>query len=246
MDGRGTWNCWFYYWPFLWPISGFWHLRFFEFLQYVEPGNSEAGNYRLLTPISDKEIKEAAFQFGGSKALGPDGFNGHFYHSTWDTVGQTVRNLVREFFNGSGEVGLLNNTNLVLILKLRKRNLSPSLDLSTSVISHIRLYLSCWQTSWSHCLIIATCCLKVPLSQGYSSIIILSLLMRRSIIWGGSEQVASMSLLSKWIWARLTTVLSGTFWMLWCLRWASIRFGWNWLWSVSPPRSWKFVYQDVP
>lgn len=76
-----------------------------------------------MAPLSDEEIKLAAFQLGSSKAPGPDGFNGKFYQSSWGTVGPQVRYMAQEFFNGLGSLHQLNERNLVLIPKTDKAEL---------------------------------------------------------------------------------------------------------------------------
>lgn len=38
-------------------------------------------NVELIKPITDEEIKSAAFQLGSLKAPGPDGYSGIFYHN---------------------------------------------------------------------------------------------------------------------------------------------------------------------
>ena len=48
--------------------------------------------------VIDVEIKNATFSMDSFKAPGPDGFNGHFYHSTWGEVKFSVYRLVRDFF----------------------------------------------------------------------------------------------------------------------------------------------------
>lgn len=40
----------------------------------------------LMKPVSIEEVKEAAFQKGSTKAPGPDGFNGVFYHNYWEII----------------------------------------------------------------------------------------------------------------------------------------------------------------
>lgn len=39
---------------------------------------SDEENVMLVTKFSDKEIKEAVWNYGGSKSLGPNGFNFNF------------------------------------------------------------------------------------------------------------------------------------------------------------------------
>ncbi|KAF7844736.1 reverse transcriptase [Senna tora] len=70
-------------------------------LSYVNPIISQEENNALLKEISYLEVKEAAFQLGGLKAPGPDGFSGIFYHNSWEEVGDQVFRMVKEYFEGA-------------------------------------------------------------------------------------------------------------------------------------------------
>jgi hypothetical protein len=54
-------------------------------------------NY-MIRPVCDKEIKEALFQIGDDKALGPDGYTTTFYKKVWAIVGNDVCLAIRDFF----------------------------------------------------------------------------------------------------------------------------------------------------
>lgn len=43
-------------------------------------------NERLMSPVSDEEIKLAVFDLGALKAPSPDGLNGLFYQNHWETI----------------------------------------------------------------------------------------------------------------------------------------------------------------
>lgn len=74
----------------------------------------------MLRPVTYEEIKNAAFSLGGSKAPGPDGFSGAFYQKTWSEVSDAVCQMVKEFFAGSSSLAPINETNLILILKVHR------------------------------------------------------------------------------------------------------------------------------
>lgn len=75
-------------------------------------------NEKLLAPVSEEEIRLAAFSLGALKAPGPDGFNGLFFQKNWDCVKYDVCRAVMNFFNG-GEIPMeLNETMVTLIPKI--------------------------------------------------------------------------------------------------------------------------------
>ena len=79
---------------------------------------TEEMNVALVEPVSDKEILDAVRNMGGLKAPGPDGFQGIFYQSYWETIQDDVNQLVKSLLLGSVSPGSLNATNLVLIPKV--------------------------------------------------------------------------------------------------------------------------------
>ena len=52
-----------------------------------------------MCEISNEEIMAAAFDLGGNKTRGPDGFIDLYFHKTWHIVGPQVCSLIKEFFN---------------------------------------------------------------------------------------------------------------------------------------------------
>ncbi|KAM1485803.1 hypothetical protein ACFX2I_000066 [Malus domestica] len=72
----------------------------------------------LCSPISDLELKEAVFNMGGSKAPGPDGFQGIFFQSFWDIIATEIHGIMAECLVREGCPSLINSTNIALIPKV--------------------------------------------------------------------------------------------------------------------------------
>ncbi|KAI5352439.1 hypothetical protein L3X38_005330 [Prunus dulcis] len=75
-------------------------------------------NNSLCSPVLDKEIKEAAFQLGASKAPSPNGFSGIFYHNYWEIIREDLCKMVKAFFQPEFSVHCLNMTEIALIPKV--------------------------------------------------------------------------------------------------------------------------------
>ncbi|VVA38287.1 PREDICTED: reverse mRNAase, partial [Prunus dulcis] len=64
------------------------------------------------------EVKEAVFQMGGMKAPGPNGFQGMFYQTYWDTILAEVHGTMKDFFEIQDNIILAHE--VFHYLKLRK------------------------------------------------------------------------------------------------------------------------------
>ncbi|KAI0528904.1 hypothetical protein KFK09_001448 [Dendrobium nobile] len=53
----------------------------------------------LTQQVSEAEIRKAIFSSSSSSALGPDGYNFHFYKSGWHIIGPLVIKVVSPFFS---------------------------------------------------------------------------------------------------------------------------------------------------
>lgn len=51
---------------------------------------SEEDKMFMITPVSEKEIKEVLFSMPKGKSPGPDGFTVEFFISAWKIAGQDV------------------------------------------------------------------------------------------------------------------------------------------------------------
>ncbi|KAM1091470.1 hypothetical protein EV2_019457 [Malus domestica] len=64
-----------------------------SFLECAPTLVSDSMNESLLSSISDVEIQDVMMQMGGLQAPRPDGFQGVFYHSFWETLREDVHAL---------------------------------------------------------------------------------------------------------------------------------------------------------
>lgn len=75
-------------------------------------------NDHLLAVVTDSEVKEAVFNLGALKAPGPDGLNGMFYQSHWETIKTEICEVVRKFFTEGSLPKNVNETVMALIPKI--------------------------------------------------------------------------------------------------------------------------------
>lgn len=92
---------------------------FDDIISLIDSSISDECNARLVRDISREEVKQAIFQMGPLKAPGSDGFPGLFFQSYWDTVGEDVFSAVQDFLNEGNLLKEVNQTNIVLIPKVR-------------------------------------------------------------------------------------------------------------------------------
>ncbi|XP_013608296.1 PREDICTED: uncharacterized protein LOC106315069 [Brassica oleracea var. oleracea] len=77
-------------------------------------------NEMLTKPVSQEEIRVAAFNVRGSSAPGEDGLTGTFYKKFWHVVGPSVVAEVQSFFNYAVLLAGWNHTHLYLLPKIQK------------------------------------------------------------------------------------------------------------------------------
>ncbi|KAJ1395067.1 Reverse transcriptase domain [Sesbania bispinosa] len=75
-------------------------------------------NQKLIAEVSDSEIKAAVDSLGSTKAPGPDGLNGLFYKSHWESVGNDICRAVRCFFSEGALPEDINETLMCLVPKI--------------------------------------------------------------------------------------------------------------------------------
>lgn len=79
---------------------------------------SHNDNEMLLKDINEKEVKSVVFSLGANKAPGPDRLSGLFFHKAWNTIGQEVTKLVRDFFKNGILPEKINETHITLVPKI--------------------------------------------------------------------------------------------------------------------------------
>lgn len=65
--------------------------------------------------IPNEEIWNAVKNIGLLKAPGLEGIHAIFYQNCWDIVGDSICDLVKDFFNNNSSLRLINHTNSALI-----------------------------------------------------------------------------------------------------------------------------------
>lgn len=103
--------------------------RLQEIMDKVQPRLTPLMNESLCAPYTDEEILEALKGIGDLKAPGPDGMPAIFFKKFWDTVGERVKEEVKEVLNGANIPDGWNDTTVVLIPKVtdphRLKDLRP-------------------------------------------------------------------------------------------------------------------------
>ncbi|XP_039039689.1 uncharacterized protein LOC120177707 [Hibiscus syriacus] len=76
----------------------------------------------LVKAVTDEEIKEANFNQGNEKALGPDGFTPYFFKKLWSVVEEDVIKAIKYFFQETFILPAFNATTIVLVPKVPNPN----------------------------------------------------------------------------------------------------------------------------
>ncbi|XP_060170402.1 uncharacterized protein LOC132601318 [Lycium barbarum] len=87
-------------------------------LNWIDTSITEEENNFMCSIPEDEEIKGVVFSIDPNSAAGLDGYNGHFYHATWNIIQLEVCNFVKAFFTGTFLTKYYTHTNLVLIPKV--------------------------------------------------------------------------------------------------------------------------------
>uniref|UniRef100_A0A803PL05 Reverse transcriptase domain-containing protein n=1 Tax=Cannabis sativa TaxID=3483 RepID=A0A803PL05_CANSA len=88
-------------------------------IAHVPTTVSEAQNASLLAPVSNEEVRKVLFQMHPDKSPCPDGMTPGFFQRCWSIVGLDIINLVRSFMTTGILPQGLNDTNMVLIPKVK-------------------------------------------------------------------------------------------------------------------------------
>ncbi|KAK6162199.1 hypothetical protein DH2020_002040 [Rehmannia glutinosa] len=85
----------------------------------VGPSISLEQASNLERDISRQEIRDALFDIGEDKSLGPDGFNSCFFKNSWQIVGDDFCAAIEEFFVNGSLLKQINHTVIALVPKGR-------------------------------------------------------------------------------------------------------------------------------
>jgi hypothetical protein len=72
----------------------------------------------LGAEFTDNEIKSAVYDMNPWKAPGPDGFPAGFYQYSWDIVGASVCDFVKNVWRSPSDIAMVNQTDICLIPKV--------------------------------------------------------------------------------------------------------------------------------
>jgi hypothetical protein len=86
--------------------------------QFIQPKVSDIMNER--SPVTDTDIENALFMMHPNKSPGSDGFMAGFYIQHWNVLKNDICSAVSGFTEGGQMPEVVNNTILVLILKVKQ------------------------------------------------------------------------------------------------------------------------------
>lgn len=73
----------------------------------------------MCREVTKEEVRSALFDMAPYKAPGPDGFHAGFYQHAWDTVGEDITKMVKEFINTGVLHEGMNDTLVSLVPKIK-------------------------------------------------------------------------------------------------------------------------------
>lgn len=79
-----------------------------SFLNVVDNCISSETNEKLIANVSKDEVLNAMSSIGSLKAPGPDGIHAAFYHNYWSIVGNSVYEIVDDFFKNCSPLSSIN------------------------------------------------------------------------------------------------------------------------------------------
>ena len=86
--------------------------------QYINKALTQAQILDMGQEVSREEITAAFMSIHPHKAPGPDGFNGHFFRSTWASIGEEIISGIKYFFETGRLLKELNTTTISLVPKV--------------------------------------------------------------------------------------------------------------------------------
>lgn len=73
---------------------------------------------KLVTKITDEEIRSCLFDIGDNKAHGIDGFNAFFFKLNCSVVGKDIISVVRGFYDRGDSISEINCATITLLPKV--------------------------------------------------------------------------------------------------------------------------------
>lgn len=81
--------------------NSYWELLKAELRRCIPQVLTDEDNLELQKVPNAEEIKKAVFSLNPDSASGPDGFNGHFFQTTWEIIQVDVIAAVHQFYAGA-------------------------------------------------------------------------------------------------------------------------------------------------
>jgi retron-type reverse transcriptase len=90
----------------------------FNLQDFFGEGMDPTTSAQLEEPFTDKEIEDVIKDLPNDKSPGPDGFNNEFFKNCWQIIGNDVRDLIKQFYDGNLNLESINSSFITLIPKV--------------------------------------------------------------------------------------------------------------------------------